>query len=331
VKTAAIVGWSGNGSLPDLDRSVSSKLGLGRGLVSRGSRSLSVEGEDPVAVARKLAHMPGTEWVAVGYEFIDQAGCDSALKVLAERYLQPGSSFRLAATVEESGREEGDILLDGNGTILKAVKKSRVDEKRPDVTFRIVMVRDKGAVGVQLREGPGGVPTDRRAKAWCLVSGGYHSAVAAWMAALSGYSVTLVHARTDDESLRQVARLYAELSHRADAKSIALEVLDGEGSAGERLAAWLGSAKGDVFAGVHPVCRGRASREVLRAYPMVLLPLLFVPEEEILGELQSLGIKTKQKDGTATLEISGKAVPFVLRRYGGKESDINGVLDGILH
>ena len=36
--------------------------------------------------------------------------------------MRAGSSFRLTAQVERSDREEGDVLLDGNGTVLKSVK-----------------------------------------------------------------------------------------------------------------------------------------------------------------------------------------------------------------
>jgi hypothetical protein len=330
VKTAAIVGWSGNGGFSDLEASVSSKLGLGDGATTKGAKSLTVREADPVVVARKLAFLPGVSWVCAGYEFDDKTGPAAGLQLLAKRYMRPGSSFLLTAQVEQSEREEGDILLDGNGLVLKSVSGTRVDEKSPDVTFRIVIVRNKGAVGVQLREGPGGVPTSRGAKATCLVSGGYHSAVVAWMAALSGFSVTLVHARADDESLRQVGRLYAELSQRLDPSTLKLLVLDGVGSPGERLATWLDGASGDVIAGVHPECRGRRARAALKGHPSVLTPLLLLQEDEVRAKLDSLGIKVKGGDRTSTLSVTGRKTPYVVRRYGGRESDINGVLDGLL-
>ena len=329
MKTAAIVGWSGYGEFSDLERTVSSKLGTGAGAVGRGARSLAVREADPVAVARKLSFLPGVSWICAGFEF-EKAGLDPALRLLARRYLRAGSGFRLLAEVQQSGEEEGDVLLDGNGTLLKSARGTRVEEASPDVTFRIVMVRDRGAVGVELREGPGGVPTSRGARATCLVSGGYHSSAAAWMAALSGFSLSLVHARADDESLRQVGRLYAELSRRMDPSSLQLQVLDGLGSPGERLSTWLDAAKGDVFSGVHPECRGRRSREALRRYPSVLLPLLLLREDEVRAKLKSLGLKIKEVDDTPKLSVTGKRSPYVVRRFGGRESDINGVLDGLL-
>jgi hypothetical protein len=330
VKTAAIVGWSGYGELSNLEQTVLSKLSLAAGAVVTGSMSLTVPKADPVAVARRLAYLPGVDWVAVGYEFEGQGGLASKLQLLAKRYLHRDSTFKLTAQVEKGDQEEGDILLDGNGTILKSATGTRVDEKNPDVTFRILQARGRGAVGVQLKEGPRGVPTSRSLRAVCLVSGGYHSAVTAWMAALSGYSVTLLHARADDESLRQVARLYAELSKRVDAASLKLEVLDGAGKPGERLSAWLDSAKGDILAGAHPECRGNSAREVFKRFPSVIAPLLLLQEDEVRRRLDSLGIKVKTIDSSPTLTLAGRKSPYVNRRFGGVEADINGVMDRIL-
>lgn len=329
MKTGAVVAWSGNGSLDDLRRTAAAKLGVSEASVRRGPMSLIVEHADPVKVASRLSRLPGVSWIAVGYEFAGWEQCESALRSLAGRYLEQGSSFRLSARVEESDTTEGDLLLDGNGTILKAVSKTRVDEKNPQVTFRIVMTRDRGAVGVELRKGPGGVPTSKNLRAACLVSGGYHSAVVAWMAALSGYRVSLVHARTDDESLRQVARLYAELSWRVDASDLELLLLDGKGTPGGRLRNWLPKAKYDVMAGVHPECRGAGVRRAFADRPDIILPLLLLQEDEVTERYDSLGLKIKAVDAAPALS-SGRPAQFTLKRFGGKETDTSGVLDSIL-
>lgn len=329
MKTAAVVAWSGNGALEDLERTAASKLGMPRESVRKGPTSLILEHADPVKVASGLSHLPGVSWIAVGYEFLGWKQCESALHRLAGKYLSEGSSFRLTARVEESEGTEGDLLLDGNGTILKSVKNSRVDEKNPDVTFRIVMVRDKGAVGVELRRGHGGVPTSNARRAFCLVSGGYHSAVVAWMAALSGYEVTLVHSRSEDEPLRQVARLYAELSRRMDASGLELLLLDGDGPVGGRLDAWLPKAKGEVMAGGHPECRGEDVRRTFRRHPSVIQPLLLLQEDEVRARYESLGLKVKAVDTKAMLSL-GRSASYSVKRFGGKEADISGVLDSIL-
>jgi hypothetical protein len=330
LKPAAIVGWTGNGALDDLARTALAKLPA-EVEMTRAAGSLMVRGEDPVVVARRLAHLPGTSWIAVGYQFDGLAACLSNLAILAKRYLGVGASFKVSAEVEESGKEEGDVLIEATSTLLKAAKGTHVDEKDPEVWFRVVMVKDVGVCGVQLREGDGGVPTSRKTNATCLVSGGYHSAVTAWMAALSGFSLTLVHARDDDESLRQAARLYAELSHRMDPSSLRLEVLESKSPAGDRVLAWLKTAGGDVFTGVHPECRGMAGMELLRRYPSALFPLLLLQEGEIRATLDGLNIRGKTADRAATLSASkGKKEKFSVKTFGGREADQNEVLDSIL-
>lgn len=298
--------------------------------MSKGPRSLLIKGADPISVAGRLAHLPGVSWVSVGYEFYDLQACMSRLSTLAGRYLERGGSFRVGVEVERSEKQEGDVLMESTSTLLKAIKGSRVDEKNPQVQFRVTMVNDRGGCGVQLREGSGGVPTSTRMRATCLVSGGYHSAVTAWMAALSGYSLSLVHARDDDESLRQVARLYAELSRRIDATNLSLEVLDGSGLPGDRLAAWLGTAGGEVFAGVHPECRGNGSMAILRRHPSVLFPILLIQEDEIRALYKSLGLAGKPTDRAPRLRVSGGRIRYTVKSFGGRESDQNGVLDSIL-
>jgi hypothetical protein len=268
--------------------------------------------------------------MAVGYEFDSIELCMSRLSTLAGRYLGAAASFKVSVEVERSGKEEGDVLMEATSTLLKAAKGSRVDEKNPKAWFRVVMVRGRGACGVQLREGPGGVPTSRKMKASCLVSGGYHSAVTAWMASLSGFSLTLVHARNDDDSLRQVARLYAELSQRMDASSLRLEVLEGKGPAGDRVASWMGGAKGEVFTGVHPECRGTAGMEQLRRYPVAQFPLLLLQEREVRARLDELGLRAKKADRAAELRISNGRAGYKVKEFGGREADQNAVLDSIL-
>ena len=266
----------------------------------------------------------------MGYEFRNPRECLSRLSTLAKRYLEPGASFRVSAETDGNGEEEGDVLLETTSTLLNAAKGVLVDEKNPSSIFRVIMVGGGGACGVQLRLGAGGVPTSRQRRASCLVSGGYHSSVTAWMAALSGYSVTLVHAKGDDESLRQVARLYAELSTRVDAASLRLEVLEGKGPAGDRMAGWLAKASGEVFTGVHPECRGTAGLGKLRLYPSAVFPLLLLQEAEVAARFGELGLLGRPADGQAQLRILGRRSGYKVRRFSAGEADQNAVLDSIL-
>jgi len=330
LKPAAIVGWTGNGELDDLERTVRNKLAGAGAPVARGSNALVISGKDPTFVARRLARLPGVDWIAVGYEFTGIEECMSRLQLLAKRYLLHGGSFKVTVRSDNGIRDEGDVLMEVTSTLLKRVKGSRVDESSPGTWFRIVMLGDRGACGVQLREGVGGVPTSKKMEAFCLVSGGYHSAVAAWMAALSGFSLTLVHSSVDDDSLRQVARLYAELSRRVDASSLKLQVLVGRSQPGDRLFSWLRRTEGEVFTGVHPECRGSSSMSLFRRFPSALLPLLLLQEKEVQSRLAALGLKGKSTDVSSSLKATGNRGSFEVKTFGGKEADLNAVLDSIL-
>ena len=330
MKPAAIVGWSGNGSQDDIARTALAKLPHAGVAISKGPQSLVVRGEDPVLVARRLAHLPGASWIAVGFEFRNLPECLSRLATLAKRYLEAGASFRVSVETDGGGEVEGDVLLEATSTLLNAAKGTRVDEKDPGAVFRVIVVGGGGACGVQLRLGVGGVPTSKSMSAVCLVSGGYHSSVTAWMAALSGYSLTLVHARGDDEALRQVARLYAELSARIDPSSLRLYVLEGDGLPGDRVASWLGNVRGRVFTGVHPECRGAAALEQLGGYRQVAFPLLLLQEAEVTSRFGELGLRGKEADRSAELRLSGRRPGFTVRRFSGREADQNAVLDYIL-
>ncbi|MGA2665881.1 MAG: hypothetical protein ABSF83_13155 [Nitrososphaerales archaeon] len=335
MRPASILGWTGNGSLEDLARTAVGKLGEGATL-ERGARSLVVRGVDPVAAAHRLDRLPGVAWIAAGYDFEGLDRGVARLSSLASSYLGDGGSFRVTAEVGAgAGVEEGDVLMEATSALLKAKKGAHLDEKDPSVWFRMVLTRKgRGVCGVQLREGPGGVPTARGMAATCLVSGGYHSAVVAWMAALSGYSLALVHSRDgDDGSLRQVARLYAELSHRMDPAALGLRVLGGKGTPGGRLVAWLGTARGEVFAGAHPECRGEEGlRALRRRRPSIVFPLFLLQEAEVGSKLRGLALGQRAGDGSPTLDLTGRGGgdrPTV-RTFGGVESDQNAVLDSIL-
>src|SRR5208337_4344979 len=112
-----------------------------------------------------------------------------------------------------------------------------------------------------------------------------------------------------------------ELSHRMDASSLRLKVLEGDGPAGNRLAAWLGGAKGEVFTGVHPECRGTAGMEQLRRYPAAQFPLLLLQEREVRARFDELGLRAKTVDRAAELAISKSAGRYKVKEFGGKEAD----------
>jgi hypothetical protein len=319
-KRTTILGWTGRGMLADLVSSAEFVL-RERGIKARVSKvgtSVAVRGPEPLGVAAVLGLMPGVDWIAAG------GACSSATELyalacaLAKNYLRRGDRF----TVEAKGADNvmaSDVGGSITSKILESVRGARVSVESPKARFRAAFDGENGVVGVEVKKGPGGVPTGRNS-AFCLVSGGRHSSVVAWHAVLLGFRVQLVHAKFSDESLRAVARLYSELSHRADPRWLGLEVLEG-GSIREILIRYAELSKNPVFGGFSP-----SGGERLLGLPSVLAPLYLMPEERFQTEFEALGIK-----GLDSPEDWDKSGPMKLtkRKFGGRAADVSGVLDGL--
>ncbi len=327
----ALVGWSGIGTFDDLERTIARKLSLRSGATGRIGDTLLVETDDPVLVARKLSFLPGVSWIAVGYR---SSGIDAYLKnleALSERYLSKGKTFRISAKVFGTSKAAGDIILAGNSALLSSVPGTRVSEKRPQVTFRVCLEGQKVVCGVEIRTGPGGAPTNDD---WvsCMVSGGDRSSALAWMAALSGFSVRLVHSRADEASLRRVARLYSELSFRMDASRLELVVLDGEGDPRGRIGTWLRKSRTAAFAGLRPD-RSETAVRLAEAFPNLMLPLLLVQDDVVRSLIASLGLGKLRRRGATesglTLSALEKQTAYLERRFGRVHADSNAVIDAI--
>lgn len=325
-----MVGWSGAGSLENLERTAKNALGGVAMGTERLGEALLVETKDPVAVARRLAFLPGVSWISVGYRFTGTRNYLETLKALGKRYLSGGRTFSVSASVVRSRESAGDLVLEGNSTLLSAIQGTRVSERRPKVKFRVCAEGTRGACGVEIRVGPGGVPTSSQ---WvsCLVSGGERSSAMAWMSALSGFSLRLVHSRTGEIPLRQVARLYSELSFRIDPSSLELVVLDGsEGAVFGRIGQWLRKSKGPAFTGA------RSTPDVMirlaRAYPNLVSPLLLVQDEAVSATYRSLGIgrEARAEDQEVFDERKLRAsAPYSELRFGGIRADSNVVIDAV--
>lgn len=68
----------------------------------------------------------------------------------------------------------------------------RARMKRPDLLIR-VDIREQAFVSSQTIAGPGGLPTGTGGRALALISGGFDSPVAAWLAARRGLTISAVH------------------------------------------------------------------------------------------------------------------------------------------
>jgi hypothetical protein len=325
-----MVGWSGSGSLEDLERTVVHKLGEGAKASSLVS-SLIIETGEPVAAARDLAHLPGVEWIGVGGRF---NGADSYLKSLVslgERYLPRAKTFKVSAQTRSTRQLPGDLILAGNSQLLSSFAGTRVQEKTPDVRFRVALEGSKGACAAEIVSGPGGAPSSPR---WvvCLVSGGARSSAMAWLAALSGYSVRLLHSSTGEPALRQVARLYSELSHRLDPQCLELVLLTGETDPFGRIGRWLEESREEALAGLHPDRPEELARLAAR-FPNLAMPLLLFPADQIRTIYRSLEVGRPVDEGRQSgfkLEALERRAAYSILKLGGRRpTDANSVLDRI--
>jgi hypothetical protein len=318
-KTVAVLGWTGRGKVAELRASVESILENRRrnGRIWSSGNSVLVEGPDPMGTAATLGRIPGVSWVAVGHAFPSMKEAGTTAGLLAKRYLKRGDRFAVAGegTAGATGADLAGAVTSG---ILDAVRGTRVSESAR-LTFRAASDGSRGVVGVQVMEGPGGTTTG---ETWasCLVSGGVHSAVVAWCALLMGYRVRLVHVQTSEHSLLAVARIYAELSHRAGPNSLKLEVK--VGGTIKLLAEHLAAVGGKAFGGF------RASRDPapIGLSKVVSAPLYLMPEEEFSRIFESLGVNA---DDSVADWNSTAADGFQLKEFAGWADDVSAVLDGL--
>jgi thiamine biosynthesis protein ThiI len=82
---------------------------------------------------------------------------------------------------------------------------AEVDLDRPDVTVRVEVRDDRAYVFSRRVRGAGGLPLGVQGKALALVSGGYDSAVAAWMTARRGAQVDFLFCNLGGAAYRRLA------------------------------------------------------------------------------------------------------------------------------
>jgi hypothetical protein len=314
----ALLRWTGRGNLSDLQGSVAHILKERRtnAKVTPTGGSLLLQGADPVSHCITFENLPGVAWAAAGYSGDGVKDITKAAAVLARTYLRKGTRFSVQA--EATGADSSSDLAGAvMAAMLEEVKGARAanDSK---LRFRAAMDRTKGVVGVEITEGPGGVPMGDESVT-CLVSGGVHSSVLAWDALVSGYRVGLVHAASGEGSLRGVARLYAELSNRVDPRGLSLRVLEG-GDPGGMISKYVALEKGTKFAGF--TAGHKVPPEFTRK---VASPLYLLPEEEYVSKFRGLKLKSVNEKTRWGVQTS----VYRERSFGGIAADVSGVLDGL--
>lgn len=288
------------------------------GRVSRLGGSVVVRGADPIDVAAAVQNMPGVAWIAAGFGFESQDEMLKSAAALARLYLRRGDRF-LVDGEGSRGVLPSDIGGAATSRILDAVRGARVSEA-PKVRFRVAADGKRGVIGAEVRLGPGGVPTGTEGVS-CMVSGGVHSSVTAWMAVLAGFRVKMVHVKVSDDSVLAVAKLYSELSYRADPRGLGLEVLEG-GSASGAVGGYAAHSRQRVLGGFH--AGGGGPPMGLRG--RVAAPLYLMPEERFQTELRSLGLRPF--DSAVSWNESGSA-RYTAKRFSGGPADVSDILDGL--
>jgi hypothetical protein len=321
MRVATLARWTGRGDFRSFRTTVEGRLGGARDGVVLASHgySLVIEGLEPLTAAAELRHLPGVSWIAAGFRGRSLGELAEQASVLARRYLRKGDRFGVAAEAS-GGSVASDVAGAVTSAVLGAVKGARVAEGAPKVRFRAAFDGSSGVVGVEVNEGPGGEPTGEKA-AVCLVSGGRHSSVVAWMALVAGYRLTLVHARENDLGLREVARLYSELSHRVDPRTLSLRVLEGDGA--------MGTLVGAVREGEGPFFSGFRETNSVPAYfrGRLLAPLFLLPDSEFDRLFRELALRGDDRVETWRRGRKGGSAKWV--SFGGVEADVSDVLGGL--
>jgi len=313
----------------DLVRSLRGTLLGQRVEVQRAGETVLVSGGEPSSNARRVAYTPGISWIGLGY--VARSGPRAISRLLAEmgrHYLRGRTTFKVEAETTGGEATASDITGEANARILEENRGARISERRPEVRFRVAIDGQLAAAGVEIRRGVGGIPTSS-SKAYCLVSGGMHSSVVAWMAALCGFSLELVHVKRSDESLLEAARLCSELSHRLDPRALRLTLLTGAkgSSTASVLSSWLRKGRSPVFSGDHLEC---APHRRVRVDQRVLQPLQLFPESEFEATYASLGLRGFfEREGLFT-EIQGAAPSrYRTNSFGGVRADVHEIYDSL--
>lgn len=319
-RRTVIVRWTGRGRIVDFRSAIVSKAGAtGAPVETRVvGNSVLVEAPETLGTVTSLQFLPGAAWLAAGYEIGNFEEIGRTAGDLAENYLRKGGKFSVEA--EGTGKTvASDAAGAATSRILENIKGARVSSDAPRVKFRIAFDGNRGAVGVQLREGPGGVATGSESVV-CLVSGGPHSSVVSWMAALAGYRIRLVHAWTTDSALLGVAQLYSELSHRMDPRRLSVKVLRGWAILSV-LGRHISRSKGEIFGGF------RRGHDTPQAFGYaVSSPLSLLPEERFSEEFAGLGIRGDEAEADWGHRTGER---YSSRVFGGVTADVSDVLDGL--
>ncbi len=264
--------------------------------------------------AYRISKLPGIMWTAYGFISKGESIIRDAVD-LASNFIRKKRSF--SVIVAEDNPEFSDIKMSIEGSILSKFQKKKINEKKPDLTF-ILSGAGKGyAFGLKLYEGVGGSMQGEEIVT-CIVSGGMHSSVVAWLSCLSGKGVRIVHSLASTHSLYSVARLYERLSAMSDPTLVELRVLKGEGREEDVLYSWL-EDNGPAFSGNHVECSSKLFSE------KVIAPAYILPEEVFAKYLREMRLPNFER----RVGEGGRYVKYKELSFGGRSANMHEVIDSL--
>lgn len=264
--------------------------------------------------AYRISRLPGVMWTAYGFISREESILKDAVD-LASNFIKNKRSFSVVVTEEKP--ELTDVKMSIEGNILSKFQKKKINEKKPDLTFILSRTEKGYAFGLKLYQGVGG-SIQGEETVTCLVSGGMHSSVVAWLSCLSGKGVKIVHSLSSTYSLYSVARLYERLSSMSDPTLLELSVLKGEGREEDVLYSWL-EDNGAVFSGNHIECSSKLFSS------KVIAPAYVLPEEVFAKYQREMRLPNFER----RIGEGGRYVKYKEFSFGGRSANMHEVIDSL--
>jgi tRNA uracil 4-sulfurtransferase len=183
------------------------------------SRALVVvrEPEQTLAIARRIAQVPGVQYVSPGYRTGRVPEEMEAAALMALQEVGPFATFAVDARRSNTDYAEGSMAMNRRiGAYLQAQTGAGVNLSAPDATVTVAVVQGNVYISSAVIQGIGGLPVGMSGRIVSLLSAGIDSPVASWRMMRRGALVVGVHfsgrPQTSDASERLVFEIGEQLA-----------------------------------------------------------------------------------------------------------------------
>ena len=195
-------------------------VGLPVGGVERIASRVLVQVTDPektIEVAKRIAEIPGVQYVSPGYRVPREPAEMERAALLAIRDAGPFATFRVESRRSNTDYPEPSMEMNVRiGAALQRETGAGVNLKAPDVTVRVAVVQGSTYISSAEITGVGGLPVGTAGRVVSLLSAGIDSPVASWRLARRGAVIVGVHfsgrPQTSDASERLVDEIGEKLA-----------------------------------------------------------------------------------------------------------------------